>query len=151
MRFRLIVGFLTGVCAAVYGSGAKAQLVTSEMRSQIGDNSYLEHALNGAERELRRYGAGRSGWHTFSATAGGTGTVYNVPASGLGYIAVGGDQDTGQICLYPYIGGFLNTINASCGQNTAILTLPEGGRFQVRVEITDCRTSFCYFAVLTGY
>lgn len=147
---RILEMISAAVMAGGLAASAQGQIVTPEIRSQIGDNRYFEDAVMVAERGLRSVGAARSGWRTFSAAPSGGTTTYRVPASGPGYIVAAGDQDTGEICLYPFEGQFVNAVGASCGQRRAIVSIPEG-EFQIRVEIPDCRAVFCYFVVMTGY
>lgn len=147
--FRAVLA--AGILTAVGTVSASAQPISPDLRSQAGDNRYLDYALDEAERALQRYGVTRTGWATQSALHSGGDTTYSVRSDGRGYIVLAGDQDTAEVCLYPHTYGMIDAINATCGQGGAVLTLPNAGRYDFRVEMTRCNAPFCYFVLVTGY
>ena len=119
----------------------------------VGAIPYLRDSFDALEDAFIHYGMRRTGDYRTNALAAYRWTDVTIRLTEPGMIAVGCDRDCNGINL-AYVegsGAEARVYGAVYGNRWTALSYEQAGTYTVRVSVTGCQESICYFGVMAGY
>jgi len=114
-----------------------------------GDIPWIRQALDGVELALQYQSVSRTSFPQFGSLRDDGSQDFTVYMPQRGYIAVGCDEDCHGIMIGRLSGGVIQ--HREYGQRGAVIYASEEGSYQIRIQVTDCRTEYCYVSVVGAY
>lgn len=131
-------------------AGALLLLATpAEAQSNLGQLGYVRQSLDGIELALQNERIDNTGIPQFTTLRDQGSRDFSVRLTRAGYIAVGCDSDCRSVGLGLVSGGVVGP--RDYGERGAYLYVREAGIYTVRVQVSDCRETYCYVGVVPAY
>lgn len=118
-------------------------------RDDVGQLSYVRESLDGIELALQRVNIDNTGIPQFTTLRNQGTRDFSVRLPRAGYIAVGCDTDCYSIGVGSVSGGVVG--RREFGDRGAYLYFSQAGIYTIRVQVTDCRETYCYVSVVPAY